>query len=449
MLVVKAKQRRRRWWLPPLLIVAVVAGTGWWLNYSSAKALEVQVERARKLGMIVTPEDMNALKPADADNAFFDYEAAYKELQKQPKDTKTILRHPSTFLTASNRVANTRSTLGRSNPVTWPEVLEIARSAKSVFQRIKVGNEKTSFFDPEFRTEGIKRAATDLTFACALAAEAEAKAGNYDLAVGYLKLGRGMSEKLYGFPSLLKVLQGCALDQIVEATLRRIVLGIKSPEDLDRFAEFAIRSTSPSIKTALQSEPLSTIDGIDMIAKDPTVWNDDTWRDTNYWRMTSLRVGWIGNGVKMRTTRAFMHAYSSLSNDPNDLSNSAKAAQEISANIRTDGSYAGSLAEKVVATYDSLFEGIAKTTFARRLNAAFIEICRAKLETGRYPANLPKSAMKFLDPMTGKPFIYRLRADGFVLYAVGLNGVDDGGDPAVKKGDVAIIVTKGEALLRY
>lgn len=445
----KAKQRRRRWWLPPVLIVTGVVGTGWWLNYSSAKALEVQVERARKLGMIVTQEDMNALKPADPDNAFFDYEAAYKDLQKLPKATNSILRNGWTLLRAPNRARFTRTMLGRSNLVTWPEVLEIARSAKSVFQRIKVGNEKTSFFDPEFRTEGIKRAATDLTFACAIAAEAEAEAGNYDLAIEYLKLGRGMSEKLYGFPSLLKVIQGCALDQIVEATLRRIVLEIKFPDDLDRFAEFAIQSASPSIKTALQSEPLSTIDGIDMVAKDPAVWNEDTWRDFEYWRMGSLRLGWIGNGVKMRTTRAFMRAYSNLSNDPNDLAYSAKVAQEIASNLRTDGSYAGSLADKVVANYDSLFEGIAKTALARRLDAAFIEICRAKLETGGYPAALPASAKKFLDPMTGKPFLYRRRADGFVLYAVGLNGVDDGGDPAVKKGDVALIVAKGQALLRY
>lgn len=432
-----------------MLIVTGVFGTGWWLNYSSAKALEVQVERARKLGMIVTQEDMNALKPADPDNAFFDYEAALGELQKQPKDTKTILRTPWDFLTSPNRVANTRSMLRRSNPVTWLEVRGIVRSIDSVYRRIEVGNRKASFFDPEAPTATTLRWGIPLTNACALAAEAAAEAGEYDLAVEFLSLGRGISEKIYGFPSMLESLEGRALDQKIEAATRRIVLKIKSREDLGRFANFAVVSKPPSIKNALRSEPSSTIGWIDLAARDPAAWNDDTWRDIEYWRMGSLRLGWIGNGVKARVTSAFATVYSSLPDDPTDFKHSARLAREINSLVRSDGSYAGSLANRIIVTYDSFFEGIARTTFERRLDAAFIEICRAKLETGRYPAALPKSAKKFLDPMTGKPFLYRRRADGFVIYAVGLNGVDDGGDPAVKKGDVALIVAKGEALLRY
>jgi hypothetical protein len=40
-----------------------------------------------------------------------------------------------------------------------------------------------------------------------------------------------------------------------------------------------------------------------------------------------------------------------------------------------------------------------------------------------------------LDPVDGEPLRYRRNGDGtFLLYSVGENGVDDGGDPSLEKG---------------
>jgi hypothetical protein len=40
-----------------------------------------------------------------------------------------------------------------------------------------------------------------------------------------------------------------------------------------------------------------------------------------------------------------------------------------------------------------------------------------------------------LDPIDGQPLRYRPNADGtFLLYSVGENGVDDGGNPSLEKG---------------
>jgi hypothetical protein len=51
---------------------------------------------------------------------------------------------------------------------------------------------------------------------------------------------------------------------------------------------------------------------------------------------------------------------------------------------------------------------------------------------GRYPAKLDELAPKYLekipnDLFSGKPLIYRLEDDGYLLYSVGPNGVDDDG----------------------
>jgi len=53
-----------------------------------------------------------------------------------------------------------------------------------------------------------------------------------------------------------------------------------------------------------------------------------------------------------------------------------------------------------------------------------------RLRHGRYPATLAElaaPAAETIDRFTGRPQIYRVRGDGYVLYSVGPNGVDDGG----------------------
>jgi hypothetical protein len=65
---------------------------------------------------------------------------------------------------------------------------------------------------------------------------------------------------------------------------------------------------------------------------------------------------------------------------------------------------------------------------------------RYQLKHGNYPADLISLVPEFipavpLDPVDGQPLRYRLNADGtFLLYSVGENGKDDGGNPALEKG---------------
>jgi hypothetical protein len=64
-------------------------------------------------------------------------------------------------------------------------------------------------------------------------------------------------------------------------------------------------------------------------------------------------------------------------------------------------------------------------------------IQRYRLKTGRLPNQLSDLVPGYLaalprDSMNGKVLVYRLRpaGDDFLLYSVGENGKDDGGDPA-------------------
>lgn len=64
-------------------------------------------------------------------------------------------------------------------------------------------------------------------------------------------------------------------------------------------------------------------------------------------------------------------------------------------------------------------------------DAMAIVACRLeihRLREGRYPAELVELGGEgVLDPLNGGPFAYRREGEGFVLYSVGPDGVDDGG----------------------
>ena len=70
----------------------------------------------------------------------------------------------------------------------------------------------------------------------------------------------------------------------------------------------------------------------------------------------------------------------------------------------------------------------------RRLAIAAISLKRYQLKHGNYPASLANLEPQFVspvprDPIDGKPLRYRLMPDGsFLLYSIGENGKDDGGD---------------------
>jgi hypothetical protein len=64
-----------------------------------------------------------------------------------------------------------------------------------------------------------------------------------------------------------------------------------------------------------------------------------------------------------------------------------------------------------------------------------------KKSTGSYPEELAAIVPEYiqelpLDPFTGGAYVYRKESEGFVLYSVSVNLVDDGGKPDVREGDI-------------
>ena len=93
------------------------------------------------------------------------------------------------------------------------------------------------------------------------------------------------------------------------------------------------------------------------------------------------------------------------------------------------GLYFGSVALKVL-----------RIETARRIVETAIALKRYQIKNGRWPETLNELVPEFIasvriDPYDGKPLKYHTTADGwYLLYGVGENGVDDGGDSSLPPG---------------
>ncbi len=80
---------------------------------------------------------------------------------------------------------------------------------------------------------------------------------------------------------------------------------------------------------------------------------------------------------------------------------------------------------------------IGEAEMARRMLLTAIALKRYQLQHGKYPEQLTDLAPQYLheapmDVMGGEPLRYKPRSDGgYLLYSVGEDGVDDGGDPTL------------------
>ena len=99
-----------------------------------------------------------------------------------------------------------------------------------------------------------------------------------------------------------------------------------------------------------------------------------------------------------------------------------------------------SLMSSAIFALSPVFQRVIKAETSRHIAIAAIALKRYEFKHGNYPPDLNSLVPEFvskvpLDPVDGQPLRYRRNADGtFVLYSVGENGKDDGGNPELKKG---------------
>ena len=99
-----------------------------------------------------------------------------------------------------------------------------------------------------------------------------------------------------------------------------------------------------------------------------------------------------------------------------------------------------SMLSESIVTLAAFARKVMRVEVAKQMTITAIALKRYQLKLGNFPADLNSLVPDFLpavplDPVDGQPLRYRRNADGtFLLYSVGENGVDDGGNPALEPG---------------
>jgi hypothetical protein len=106
-----------------------------------------------------------------------------------------------------------------------------------------------------------------------------------------------------------------------------------------------------------------------------------------------------------------------------------------------------------VLSMQSVLNRVFNVEAARELTVTALALKRYQLRHGQYPPALSALVPELLpalplDPADGQPLQYRLKSDGaFVLYSVGENDVDDGGDASPAKESESVNWEKGRDLV--
>ena len=99
-----------------------------------------------------------------------------------------------------------------------------------------------------------------------------------------------------------------------------------------------------------------------------------------------------------------------------------------------------SMMSESIVTLGGVVRKVMRVEVAKQMTITAIALKRYQLKHGNYPPDLNSLVPELLpsvplDPVDGQPLRYHRNADGtFLLYSIGENGKDDGGDPSLDKG---------------
>jgi len=120
---------------------------------------------------------------------------------------------------------------------------------------------------------------------------------------------------------------------------------------------------------------------------------------------------------------------------PTALNAAERVADDLSRSAEGGSIFGGighALALQAIPAHKAVFEAAARSTASARAVDAVIAVERFRREHGRLPKGFEELVPKFLpqvptDPYNGQPMRYAVKEGGYVIYSVGINGVDDGG----------------------
>ncbi|HLW64825.1 MAG TPA: hypothetical protein VKS79_05850, partial [Gemmataceae bacterium] len=258
--------------------------------------------------------------------------------------------------------------------------------------------------------------------------------------------------------SLIELLVGIALDRIAgQADLALLVHGNLTPKEIQKYMlDLQRLPPMPPIADAVDLfERFMMLDALMLFAREwpafdesvgganrrakPGFWQklftrnvnwDPAFRNVNRWCDRYVAAARISDPTGRRAKMALISTEVNSIKKPSGIT---LALQEKLMGPKTRGEMIGDLlVALLLPAFDKLETAAERNEQeCRNLRLAFA-LAAYQRDHGRYPEALAELAPKYLDAVpddifSGKPLIYKPDAKGYLLYSVGANGKDDGG----------------------
>ncbi|HVT11222.1 MAG TPA: hypothetical protein VHE55_03065 [Fimbriimonadaceae bacterium] len=147
---------------------------------------------------------------------------------------------------------------------------------------------------------------------------------------------------------------------------------------------------------------------------------------------------WVTKGMDARLISRWRQAIEAMPANPAEWDKAYHVLQATDQAVEADDSMVGKVSQLLFPVLAQSARAVGHLDASRRIAATSIRLLQDRLTKGSLPATLPNYGAVSVDPFDGKPLRYRLNRDGFTIYSIDRDGVDNGGTAPVggKQGDL-------------
>lgn len=256
-----------------------------------------------------------------------------------------------------------------------------------------------------------------------------------DLKKGLVRLReiRGMARHLEQEPVWIAFLAGNTLRTIADhMAVDMLVLERDKRDSIQSLKAFIGEEESPDIRIPLRGEAFLAISNLDMMATHPEWYRlQGCYSPPDYTPSLTdegnvLRIRSIRSSAKAQVLRRFTQALNAAaSGDWETTEGIFVAIDKKSEKVEDIPAY---FVNQIAPSLGGATKAIGTLEAKKRLGMVVAALTEYELAHGAWPEKLPDLGEVSIDPYSKKPFIYRKEPAGFLLYGVGPDRTDDGGD---------------------
>ncbi|MCW3100597.1 MAG: hypothetical protein JWL77_6215 [Chthonomonadaceae bacterium] len=404
------------------------------LYYQAAGTLPDEIKAAKQEGLPMTPADLvRPIAVPDARNGALLY-AQIAAVNVYPKADAYLVAVIKGKATDTDREA-TRRFLAKATPR-----LHLAAQASMLpdcdFHRNwSLG---PSLLLPEYAP---MRATARLLAAQAML---QSEAGHPEAALDTIRVGAHMARMVGKEPTVISLLVGIALEAIMDRVFQRVIERYADRPDILRLAaqteqEFG---PTPDVRNALRGEVVMCRTMAGMVRKD----EDLSFINVNLRvPITGAPNTVVADAYEARSLAFWRRVFAAVSRTPDDpmatyiafkAVNDVEEVMETGSDGKPKPTY--ELSALLCPYFSGAAEKVVRNEAQRRLRRTLFALLAYRQREGHFPPTLSLlSPTAPSDPYIHQPLHYRRTEKGFLLYSVGSNLIDDGGNakPA-KKGEL-------------